>query len=138
MTGVNIKVRYGPDIANLLTLRVRKVDVDDAVGEIDETDSESGGYGECDETGVAQADVTLEGFTRSADLAPLKRGDLLLNVLIAWDGNVAVPVVNKRDLFTKLKILSCQRTGETRGGSIVYTLRCKSSGTYYPMGVAGP
>lgn len=133
MTGVNIKCRFNGVVA-----RIRKVTVKPAVNEIDETDSESGGFGDCDDSGVHQADVTLEGYVRSADGAPPREGDLLTNVLVAWDGNVAVPVANKRDFFPKLKILDVERTGETRGGSITYTLTCKSSGTFFPMGVAGP
>jgi len=130
MTGVNIKVRF-----NVAVQRVRKVTVKGSVGEIDETDSESGGFGDCDESGVDQADVIFEGYIRSADGPPPRHGDLLTNVLIAWDGNVAAPVVNKRDLFTKLKILEAERTGETRGGSVLYTLTCKSSGVWKPIGV---
>lgn len=133
MTGVNIKCRFGASIQ-----RIRKVTVKGAVGEIDETDSESGGYGDCDDTGVNQADVILEGYVRLADGAPPQHGDLISNVLVAWDGNVAVPVVNKRDFFPKLKILDAEKIGETRGGSITYTLTCKSSGIWYPMGVPGP
>lgn len=130
MTGVNIKVRFGANVQ-----RVRKVTVKGSVGEIDETDSESGGFGDCDESGVEQADVVFEGYIRSADGPPPKQGDLLANVLVAWDGNVAAPVANKRDLFAKLKILDAERTGETRGGSITYTLTCKSSGIWKPIGV---
>lgn len=132
MTGVNIKCRFNGGVI----MRVRKVTVDEDAGEIDETDGESGGFGECDDSGVTQADVTFEGFVRSADGAPPNVGDLLSNVLIAWDGNVAAPVVNKRHLFSKLKIMKVQRTGECRGGSIMYTLNCKSSSSYKPMGVS--
>src|SRR5262245_42552130 len=112
MTGVNIKVRI-----NGAVQRIRKVTVKGSVGEVDETDSESGGFGDCDESGVNQADVIFEGYIRSADGAPPRNGDLLTNVLVAWDGNVAAPVANKRDLFPRLKILDAERTGETRGGS---------------------
>lgn len=129
MTGVNIKCRFDAAIQ-----RIRKVTVKESVGEIDETDSESGGFGDCDESGVNQADVIFEGYIRSADGAPPVRGALLTNVLVAWDGNVGAPVVNKRHLFPKLKILDAEKIGETRGGSITYTLTCKSSGTYKTMG----
>jgi len=131
MTGTNIKVRLNGNVQ-----RIRKVTVKGSVGEIDETDSESGGFGDCDESGVDQADVIFEGYVRAADGAPPKHGDLLTNVLVAWDGNVAAPVVNKRDLFAKLKIFDSEKIGETRGGSIMYTLTCKSSGEWKPMGVA--
>lgn len=134
MTGIFIKVRFNAGSV----CRCRRVTVDGDVGEIDETDGESGGYGECDESGVAQADVTLEGYRRRADLGPIIEGDLLLNVLIAWDGNVAAPVVDKRHLFPKLKVLKSNTTGEVRGGSITYTLTCKSSGPYAPPGVNDP
>lgn len=130
MTGFNIKCRYGVNI-----LRVRKVTTDGDVGVIDETDSESGGYGDCDESGVAETDVLLEGFRRSADAAPIIEGSLFTNFLIAWDGNVASPVINKRHLFPKLKVHKANQTGETRGG-ITYTLTCKSSGIYYPPGIS--
>jgi hypothetical protein len=133
VTGINIKVRFGASGV----LRVRRATVKEAAVEIDETDGESGGFGECDDNGVLQADVTFEGYVRSADAAPPNVNDILANVLVAWDGNVAVPVVNKRHLFPKLKILDFERTGTVRGGDgIVYTLTCKSSGTYKPMGVA--
>lgn len=133
MTGYNIKVRVGS-----LVFRVSKVTISGSVGEIDETDSESGGYSDVDESGIASADVTLEGWVRAADGAPPVEGQLLTNVLIAWDGSIAVPTVNKRHYFPKLKILTSEHTGEVRGGSISYTLTCKSSGVYYPMGVPGP
>ncbi len=133
MTGVNIKCRF-----NSVVQRIRKATVKWSTNEIDETDSESGGFGDCDDTGVQQADVTLEGYVRSADGAPPKQGDLLTNVLVAWDGSVTIPVVNKRDFFPKLKILDVERIGEVRGGSVAYTLTCKSSGIGYAMGVAGP
>lgn len=136
MTGYNIKVRFGYGGSAGLIMRVRKVSTDGDVGEIDETDSESGGYGDCDDSGVAQRSVTFEGFVRAADAAPPVEGDLLTNVLIAWDGNVAAPNVNKREFFNKLKILKAARDGEVRGGSISYTLTCKSSGPYKPMGIA--
>lgn len=132
MTGVDIRVRVGA----ALVLRVKRVTIDGAVGEIDETDGESGGFGECDENGVSQADITFEGWMRRADLAPIVEGDLLPDVLVAWDGNVAVPVVNKRHAFPKVKVLKANTTGEVRGGSISYTLTCKSSGPYAPPGVA--
>jgi len=131
MTGVNIKVRVGSTI-----YRVRKVTVNETVGEIDETDGESGGFGECEDSGVTQADVTLEGWVRSADTTPPLPGDLLTSVNVCWDGVTATPTVNKRHNFPKLKILAVQREGEVKGGSISYTLTCKSSGTYKSMGVA--
>lgn len=134
MTGVFIKVRFGTT-GSPSVIRVRRVTADGDVGEIDETDGESGGYGECDESGVAQENVTLEGYLRRADLAPIIEGDLLTNVLIAWDGNVATPDINKRHSIPKLKVLKSNVTGEVRGGSITYSLTCKSSGIYYPPGV---
>lgn len=131
MTGKNIKCRFNGGVI----MRIRRVDVDEDAGDVDETDSESGGFGDHDDSGVVEADVVLEGYVRSADLAPPNVGDLLVNVLVAWDGNVAAPVVNKRHFFPKLKIHKVRRTGQTRGESITYTLTCKTSGPYYPMGV---
>ena len=70
MTGVDIKVRFGHGAT---ILRIKKVDVNDSVApEIDETDSESGGFGECDESGVKQAEVTFEGWVRRAIEPPPK------------------------------------------------------------------
>lgn len=131
MSGVDIKVRF--NINGIM--RIRKVTCKGTRNEIDETDSESGGFGDCDENGVAQQEVTFEGYLRRADLAPPVEGDLFENVLVAWDGNVANPVVNKRHLFAKLKIFDVEIMGETKGGSIMYTLTCKSSGAYKPPGI---
>src|SRR5262245_44747181 len=108
MTGVNIKCRFNGGAV----MRIRKVDTDEDAGEIDETDSESGGFGECDDSGVVQTDVVFDGYVRRTDLTPPAVGDLLLNVLIAWDGNVAQPNPNFRHLFPRLKILKATKTGQ--------------------------
>lgn len=130
MTGKNIKIRVGPNV-----IRTYETTVEESVGEIDETDGESGGYGECDDSGVRQADVTLKINWRAADGAPPKAGDLLANVLIAWDGNTAVPVVNKRHLFNFLKVLRVTPSGNTRGKNEI-TVVCKSSGAFKAPGEA--
>jgi len=135
MTGINIKVRFGATGASII--RVRRVTTKDGMNEIDETDSESGGYGDCDDNGVAQCDVTFEGWVRRADSGPPVVGDLYSSVLIAWDGNIAAPNPDFSHFIPKLKIFDVERTGEIRGGSISYNLTCKSSGIYYPMGVPG-
>ena len=131
MTGIDIMVRIG-----LAVLRIRKVTVTEEAAEIDETDSESGGYGECDENGFVQAKVAMEGYIRRADLGPLVVNQLLTNVLIAWDGEIAIPTVNKRDYFPKLKVLTFEKVGGVKEGSITYNFTAKSSGIYYPMGVS--
>jgi hypothetical protein len=130
MTGKNIKIRVGAN-----TLRVYEATVEDVVGEIDETDGESGGYGDCDDSGVRQCDVTLKINWRAADGAPPKAGDLLANVLIAWDGNTVAPVVNKRHLFNYLKVLRVTPTGSTRGKNEI-TVVAKSSGAFKAPGEA--
>jgi hypothetical protein len=133
MTGADIKVRYGP--SGEFIVRVNEVDSEGEVGEIDETDGESGGFGDCDENGVAQRNVTFRGWIRRIDSAPPVEGQTLENVLIAWDGNVAVPTLDKRELYAKLKLLKVRVTGKVRGESVMYELTCKSSGEYKPMGV---
>ncbi len=133
MTGINVKGRFGsgPSI-----IRFARVTCDGSAGEVDETDSESGGYGECDESGVVQQNITMEGWIRSADGAPWYEGQLVTDLLICWDGNVAAPVVNKRHFFPKAKVLSFQVKGGARDGSVAFTASLKSSGPYKPMGIA--
>lgn len=128
MTGKNIKVRVDAAV-----WRIFNLNVDDTSGEIDETDGESGGYGDYDDSGIREANVTFESNLRSADGAPYTPGTLLEDVLVAMDGNVAVPVVNKRYLFPKLKIMSVSGRGETKG-KITYSFTCRTSGVYYAPG----
>ncbi len=132
MTGKNLKIRYG---AGPTTLRVFEATILEEVGEVDETDGESGGYGERADTGVQECSITFKANWRAADGAPPLAGDVLADVLVAWDGNTVVPVVNKRHLFTYVKILSAERTGQTRG-KIEVTYTAKSSGPYKLPGVA--
>lgn len=129
MTGKNVKIRIGAAI-----LRCYEVSVNESAGEIDETDGESGGFGDCDDTGVQQAEVTFKINWRVTDGIPPVRGSLWENVLIAWDGNVVVPVVVKRHFFPKLKVLSVEYSGQTRGKNEI-TVNAKSSGPYLPPGV---
>lgn len=133
MTGADIKIRFGP--SSEFIMRVNEVDSDGEVGEIDETDGESGGFGDCDESGIAQRNVTIRGWIRRQDEAPPVEGQVLQNVLIAWDGNVAAPNINKREFYEKLKLFKVRITGKVRGESVMYELTCKSSGPYKPMGV---
>ena len=131
MTGKNAKVRYG---SGPITMRIFSWDVDDTAGEIDETDGESGGYGETDDTGIRQANLTLRGNLRSADGAPPVAGALLADFLLAFDGNVAGGgTVNKRYLFDAVKVLNFKINGETRG-KIEFTMTAKSSGAYFAPG----
>ena len=131
MTGKNMKARYGDEVI----MRIFRVEVETETGEIDETDGESGGHGERDDTGVADASFTLTGNMRLADGAPPKDGDLLEDFLLALDGNVAVPVVNKRYAVPYLKVLRFRITGETRG-KIEFTMSAKNSGSFKRPGQA--
>lgn len=133
MTGVNIKVRVGA-----LVLRCSKVTTEGSATDQDVSDGESGGYAERTSGGLVERTVTFEGWRRDTDGAPPLENEVLPNVLIAWDGNVAVPTVNKREYYSSLVIMTATRTGEVRGGSQAYTLVTKSSGPYYPEGVPGP
>lgn len=128
MTGKNVKIRVGSD-----TIRTYETTVEDIVGEIDETDGESGGFGECDDVGVRQADVTFKINWRAADGAPPKAGDALSSVLIAWDGNTVSPVVNKRHSFNKLRVMRVTSASTTRGKNEI-TVVCKSTGSYLRPG----
>ena len=124
ISGKNIKVRYG---ATPTAHKVTSLNIEDEAGEIDTTNSESGGYGEVDDAGIVGATVRLEGDydVGAAPLVDLAPGNLIEPLTIYLNGLSSQP----NYVFTSFRVIRCTTGAEVKG-KVKFSLYGKSNGSF--------
>ncbi len=119
----NVRVRINGAIHRIDTLEIT-----DEAGELDTTDSESGGWGEVEDTGIQDSYVTFDGNYNvgGAPLVNFYPGALLTNVIVYLGTTLAEP----KYTYAAFRVLSARVSSQTRGGKVRIQLRGKNHGIY--------